>query len=104
MLFSWKRSSFSRISSSKISIDLGEKRLTNLEVLELVTQLSEAIDNSEYTTGVFLDLSLKAFDTVDHDILPYNLKYYGLRGVVLEDTYQVENRLSNISYLRQLHN
>lgn len=95
MLFSWKRSSFSRLSSSKISIDLGEKRLTNLEVLELVTQLSKAIDNSEYTTGVFSDLS-KAFDTIDQDILPYNLKYCGLRGVVLEVTYQEENRLSNI--------
>ena len=36
--------------------------------MELVTRISQAIDNNEYTMGVFLDLS-KAFDTVNHNIL-----------------------------------
>lgn len=35
---------------------------------ELVEEISTAIDNGEYTVGVFIDLS-KAFDTIDHNQL-----------------------------------
>ena len=60
-----------------------KKRSTNLAILELVTKISKAIDDNEFTMGVFLDVS-KAFDTVDHVILLQKLEHYGIRGVALD--------------------
>ena len=51
--------------------------------LEVVDKLSEAIDKSNISIGVFLDLS-KAFDTIKHDILLNKLNHYGIRGTALE--------------------
>ena len=51
--------------------------------MELVTKILQAIDNSEYTIGVFWDLA-KAFDTVNHEILLKKLEHYGIRGIALE--------------------
>ena len=45
----------------------------------LYDKLSAAIDNNEFTVGIFIDLS-KAFDTVDHQILLDKLLHYGIRG------------------------
>ena len=60
-----------------------KKHSTNLATIELVTKILQAIDNSEYTIGVFLDLA-KAFDTVNHEILLKKLEHYGIRGIALE--------------------
>ena len=68
-----------------------KKRSTNLAIMELITKISKAIDDKEYTMGVFLDLS-KAFDTVNHNILLYKLEHFGITGVVLE---WFKNYLSN---------
>ena len=59
------------------------KHSTNIATIELITKISEAIDNNEYTLGVFLDLA-KAFDTVNHEILLRKLDHYGIRGIVNE--------------------
>lgn len=50
-----------------------------MAVIELVEEISTAIDNGEYTVGVFIDLS-KAFDTTDHNQLT-KLERYGIRGI-----------------------
>ena len=44
---------------------------TSLAILELVEEMTNAIDDSKSTVGVFIDLK-KAFDTVDHNILIKN--------------------------------
>ena len=59
------------------------KHSTNLATMELLTKILQAIDNKEYTIGVFLDLA-KAFDTVTHEILLKKLEHHGLRGIALE--------------------
>ena len=38
-----------------------------------------SLDNKKYGCGVFIDL-LKAFDTVNHNILLPKLEHYGIRG------------------------
>lgn len=48
----------------------------------LYDKISSAIDNKEYTVGIFIDLS-KAFDHVDRDILLSKLDHYGIRGTAL---------------------
>ena len=45
--------------------------------------VSKAMDNNEFSIGIFLDLA-KAFDTVNHDILLAKLNHYGVRGIPLE--------------------
>jgi hypothetical protein len=41
---------------------------TSLALMHLCEKITSAIDQKEFTIGIFLDLS-KAFDTVDHEIL-----------------------------------
>ena len=54
-------------------------RSTSMAVMNLTEQISNAIDNKEFTAGVFIDLK-KAFDTIHHEILLKKLEYYGIRG------------------------
>ena len=50
-----------------------------MTITYLITKLTEAIENNEFTVGIFLDLS-KTFDTVNHSILIKNLEHCGVRG------------------------
>jgi len=57
-------------------------RNTTKAVYELIAELSEAVDGSQYTVGVFCDLS-SAFDCVNHELLITKLHHYGVRGNAL---------------------
>ena len=56
---------------------------THLALILLEEKISKAIDEGQYTIGLFLDLS-KAFDTIDHSILLSKLEHYGIRGLSLQ--------------------
>ena len=60
-----------------------EKHSTYIALLKLIDDISEEIDNKNFSIGVFIDLS-KAFDTINHDILIKKLNSYGIRGIALE--------------------
>ena len=56
-------------------------RSTSSALLELVEDITPALDENKFTVGVIIDLR-KAFDTIDHTLLLKKLENYGMRGVV----------------------
>ena len=60
-----------------------EKHSTSHAILQLLDKISNSIDDSSHTLGLFLDLC-KAFDTVNHEIPLSKLAHYGIRGIALE--------------------
>ena len=58
-------------------------------VIDITEKIRNALDNSYYACGVFIDLE-KTFDTVNHTILPDKLKYYGMRGITNNNKYQFD--------------
>ena len=81
---------------------------TSMSLLDIQDKISMAMDNNEYSIGIFLDLA-KAFDTVDHRILLAKLECYGVRGIALnwfksylDERYQqvmCNGRLSNLQLI-----
>ena len=68
------------LSHFKIIIDnqhgFRKNHSTELAGLELIDKLIYNLDNGNTPFSIFIDLA-KAFDTLDHEILLYKLKYYG---------------------------
>ena len=59
----------------------GYRRLhsTTLALIETVDKINKCLDDRNCVIGMYLDLT-KAFDTVNHDILLYKFKQYGIQG------------------------
>ena len=60
-----------------------ENHSTEFASLELINRILLAMDKGEIPFSIFIDLS-KAFDTLDHDILLFKLRYYGLENIALK--------------------
>ena len=52
-------------------------------ISDLVSQILKNQQQQKYTAALFLDL-LKAFDTLNHDMLLNKLEIYGVRGIALD--------------------
>ena len=59
-----------------------KQRSTEMAALELIENIINEMDKNNIPINIFLDLS-KAFDTLDHEILLYKLKYYGMKQSAL---------------------
>ena len=77
-------------------------------ILQFTRDIAQNVDNGKFTLGVFIDL-LKAFDTVDHQILLKKLKRYGvnekaltwLRSYLFQRKQYIENS-NDIKYLLEI--
>jgi len=56
------------------------KHSTDHAILSIVDKIQKAIEERNYSCGIFRDFS-KAFDTVNHKILLGNLEHYDIRGI-----------------------
>ena len=54
----------------------------HLALIDLIRNISSAIDRNGSTLGIFLEIS-KAFDTINHKILSHKLQHYGIRDTAL---------------------
>ena len=53
---------------------------TSYALIHLTETLKQSLDQGLFSCGIFVDL-LKAFDTVDHDILLGKSEHYGIRKI-----------------------
>ena len=71
-------------------------RSTEQAIVEFTDNFKNAIDNSLFTCGVFLDFA-KAFDTVNHNLLLKKMEIYGIRLPLQCFTNYLTNRQQHFS-------
>jgi len=74
-----------------------------MAVLEMTDKINEAMENNQFSVGVFVDLS-KAFNTLNHNILLNKLHYYSIPGVAYKwfKSY-LSNRYISMYILMDIH-
>ena len=83
---------------SKCQYGFRRNHSTAHALMDLQDKIISAIDKNNFGLGIFMDLS-KAFDIVDHEILLYKLKHYGIRGNALKWFNSYLNNRSQYTFL-----
>ena len=65
---------------SPTQFDLRQNYSMSLAITQLHEYVLRKLDGRHVVCGIIVDLA-KTFDTVDHDILLFKMKQYGIRGV-----------------------
>ena len=73
------------------------KHSTDHAILSIVDKIQRAIDERDFSCGIFLDFS-KVFDIINHKILFKNFELYGIRGIANQwfSSY-LSNRLQTVT-------
>ena len=58
-------------------MDFEKKHSTTYTATELVDRVIEKLDRNNVLFNIYIDLS-KAFDVIDHNMLPFNLHHYDI--------------------------
>ena len=65
-------------------------------LVQITEMIKVSIDSGKFGCGIFIDL-IKAFDTVNHEILLTKLEHYGIRGNIGSSLIKVtENNMSQL--------
>ena len=59
------------------------KHYTFMALMRMVDDISNEINNTNFSIGIFIDLS-KAFDTINHKLVIKKLHHYGVTGIALD--------------------
>ena len=65
---------------SSFQFGFWNKHYTNHACISFTEMIRSALDNDQFTCGMFIDLQ-KAFDTVDHKILLSKMNHYGIKSI-----------------------
>ena len=64
-----------------VQFGFSEKLSTEMATFTLLNKVLSSLDRKYFVRGLFCDLQ-KAFDCVNHDMLPAKMEFYGIYGIV----------------------